>query len=171
MQPLALGAVSTRPWVPQGNGAEKEKQTCISTQSKSSASSGKIPSVAKSGQRRELHRLSVATQRSWKDTQDEWHSKTEWHRVIAWNGLGERIAASLRKGDHVLVEGTLVSSSFEREVRKGKKNATVKQVSWSIRADAVRKLNRTDKEPEAIASGSSQAANPQLQEHAESAPF
>jgi single-strand DNA-binding protein len=115
--------------------------------------------------------LSVATQRSWKDTQDEWHSKTEWHRIIAWNGLGERIAASLRKGDHVLIEGTLVSSSFEREVRKGKNNATVKQVSWSIRADAVRKLNRTDKEPEAIASGSSQAANPQLQEHAESAPF
>ena len=71
-----------------------------------------------------------------------------------WNGLGERIAASLRKGDNVLVEGTLVSSTFEREVRRDKKNATVKQISWSIRANAVRKLNRTDKEPEAIASGS-----------------
>ena len=115
--------------------------------------------------------LSVATQRSWKDTQDEWHSKTEWHRVVAWNGLGERIAASLRQGDHVLVEGTLVSSTFEREVRKGKKNATVKQISWSIRADAVRKLNRTDKELEAIASGSPHVAEPARQEHTESAPF
>jgi single-stranded DNA-binding protein len=90
---------------------------------------------------------------------------------VAWNGLGERIAASLRQGDHVLVEGTLVSSTFEREVRKGRKNATVKQVSWSIRADAVRKLNRTDKEPEAIASGSTNIAAPAQQEHAESAPF
>jgi len=114
--------------------------------------------------------LSIATQRSWKDSQDEWHSKTEWHRVVAWNGLGERIAASLRKGDHVLVEGTLVSSTFEREVRKGKKNATVKQISWSIRASAVRKLNRTDKEPEAIASGSSHAFVPELLEQTESAP-
>jgi single-stranded DNA-binding protein len=25
--------------------------------------------------------LSVATQRSWKNTDDEWASKTEWHRV------------------------------------------------------------------------------------------
>jgi hypothetical protein len=47
MQPLALGAVSTRPWVPQEKGAETEKQH-VSTQSKSLASSGKIPNVAKS---------------------------------------------------------------------------------------------------------------------------
>ena len=33
--------------------------------------------------------LSVATQRSWKNTDDEWASKTEWHRVVASNGLGE----------------------------------------------------------------------------------
>jgi single-stranded DNA-binding protein len=30
--------------------------------------------------------LSVATQRSWKNTDDEWASKTEWHRVcVIWN--------------------------------------------------------------------------------------
>jgi single-strand DNA-binding protein len=115
--------------------------------------------------------LSVATQRSWKDAQDGWHSKTEWHRVVAWIGLGERIAASLHQGDHILVEGTLVSSIYEREVRKGKKNTTVTQVSWSIRADAVRKLSRSDKEPEAVDSGPPHAAEPNLQEHAENAPF
>jgi hypothetical protein len=26
--------------------------------------------------------LSVATQQSWKDSNDEWQSKTEWHRVV-----------------------------------------------------------------------------------------
>jgi single-stranded DNA-binding protein len=32
--------------------------------------------------------LSVATQRSWKNTDDEWVSKTEWHRVcVIWNQL------------------------------------------------------------------------------------
>jgi single-strand DNA-binding protein len=91
--------------------------------------------------------LSVATQRSWKDTQDEWHSKTEWHRVVAWNGLGERIAASVRQGDHVLVEGTLVSSTYDRDSGKGKKATTFKQTVWQIRADAIRKLNRAEKEP------------------------
>jgi hypothetical protein len=30
--------------------------------------------------------LSVATQRSWKTTEDEWAFKTEWHRVVViWN--------------------------------------------------------------------------------------
>ena len=33
--------------------------------------------------------LSVATQQSWKDSKDEWQSKTEWHRVVAFNRLGE----------------------------------------------------------------------------------
>jgi hypothetical protein len=60
---------------------------------------------------------------------------------------GNRLAArtlrgtedtSRRQGDHVTVEGSLVSSSFERQVRKEKKNATVKQLPWPIGADAVR---------------------------------
>lgn len=30
--------------------------------------------------------FSLATQRSWKNTEDEWVSKTEWHRLaIIWN--------------------------------------------------------------------------------------
>ena len=30
--------------------------------------------------------LSVATQRSWKNAQDEWSSKTAWHRIcVIWN--------------------------------------------------------------------------------------
>ena len=31
--------------------------------------------------------LSVATQRSWKNTDDEWASKTEWHRVCVFHPL------------------------------------------------------------------------------------
>ena len=33
--------------------------------------------------------LSLATQRSWKDPDEEWHSKAEWHRIVVWNGLGD----------------------------------------------------------------------------------
>jgi single-strand DNA-binding protein len=116
--------------------------------------------------------LSVATQRSWKNAEDEWVSKVEWHRIAIFRPrLAESVLNNIKKGDHVLVEGTLVSDVYEREVRKGKKNTTVKQVLWSVRADAVRKLSRTDKEPDAIDSNSPRAAEPNLQEHAESAPF
>ena len=115
--------------------------------------------------------LSVATQRSWKNAQDEWCSKTEWNRVVAWNGLGERVAAALRKGDHVLVEGTLVSSSYDREHAKGKKATTVKHTVWQIRADSIRKLNRGQREPETIASGSAAAPSESQRAAAQDIPF
>src|SRR5207245_4285365 len=43
--------------------------------------------------------LSVATQRSWKDTDDEWASKTEWHRVCVFRPrLAEYVATTIKKG-------------------------------------------------------------------------
>jgi hypothetical protein len=48
--------------------------------------------------------LSVATQRSWKNADDEWSSKTEWHRVVVFRPLlAERVATTIKKGAHVLV--------------------------------------------------------------------
>ena len=50
--------------------------------------------------------LSVATQRSWKNAEDEWSSKTEWHRIVVFRPrLAERVATTIKKGAHVLVEG------------------------------------------------------------------
>ncbi|MGA8678191.1 MAG: single-stranded DNA-binding protein [Candidatus Acidiferrales bacterium] len=96
--------------------------------------------------------LSVATQRSWKNTEDEWVSKTEWHRVAIFRTrLAQYVLDNLRKGSHVLVEGSLISSMYEHP-GKGKKAATTKITSWSIRADAVRRLDRGEPEPEAITS-------------------
>ena len=34
--------------------------------------------------------LSIATQRSWKNADDEWASKTEWHRVVDYMELTAR---------------------------------------------------------------------------------
>jgi len=99
--------------------------------------------------------LSVATQRSWKNADDEWSSKTEWHRIVVFRPLlAERIATTIKKGAHVLVEGSLVSSTYEKPNGKGKKAATAKITSWSIRADVVRRLDRGEPELGANASGS-----------------
>lgn len=114
--------------------------------------------------------LSVATQRSWKNAQDEWSSKTEWHRVCIFRPrLAEYVLQSVKKGSHVLIEGSLISSTYEKPNGKGKKAATAKITSWSIRADAVRKLDRGEPEPEAIASTSQVSDEPS--ETTESASF
>jgi single-strand DNA-binding protein len=103
--------------------------------------------------------LSVATQRSWKNAEDEWVSKVEWHRVAIFRPrLAEAVLTNVKKGAHVLVEGELVSSTYERPNGKSKKSATTKITSWSIRADVVRKLDRSEPQPEAAASaGAGQA--------------
>jgi single-strand DNA-binding protein len=92
--------------------------------------------------------LSVATQRSWKNAQDEWASKTEWHRVAIFRPrLSEFVLASVKKGAHILVEGSLISSTYTPANGRGKKTQAVKLTSWTIRADAVRKLDRGEPEP------------------------
>jgi hypothetical protein len=52
--------------------------------------------------------------------------------------LAERVATTIKKGAHVLVEGSLVSSTYEQPNGKGKKSKTSKITSWSVRADVVR---------------------------------
>ena len=97
--------------------------------------------------------LSVATRRSWKNTEGNWESRTDWHRVVCFQRIGES-ALALHKGDQVFVAGSLVSSKYDRQIGNGKKPATLKLTSWQIRANVLRKLNRAAKEPEGTASGS-----------------
>ena len=105
--------------------------------------------------------LSVATQRSWKNAEDEWVSKVEWHRVAIFRPrLAEAVLNNIKKGAHVLVEGSLVSSTYEQPNGKGKKAKIAKITSWSIRADVVRKLDRGEPEPQAPASSPDAAVLP-----------
>ena len=114
--------------------------------------------------------LSVATQRSWKNARTSGSSKTEWHRVCIFRPrLAEYVATAIKKGAHVLVEGSLISTAYEREVGKGKKAKTTKQTFWCIRADVVRKLDRGEPEPETVVSGSN--ASDQVAQTSAGAPF
>ena len=112
--------------------------------------------------------LPVATQRSWKNAQDEWSSKTEWHRICIFRPrLAEYVLQTVEKGSHVLIEGSLISSTYEKPNGKGKKATNAKITSWSIRADAVRRLDRGEPEPGATTSNSHVSEEPsETTEHA-----
>jgi single-strand DNA-binding protein len=46
--------------------------------------------------------LSVATQRSWKNAEDEWASKVQWHRVVIFRPrLAEAVLNNINKGAHL----------------------------------------------------------------------
>jgi len=65
--------------------------------------------------------------------------------------LAEFVATRIKKGAHFVIEGSLVSSTYEQPNGKAKKSKAPKITSWSIRADAVRRLDRGEPEPEATA--------------------
>jgi len=84
--------------------------------------------------------LSLATKESWKNRETgDWESRTEWHNVIAFGKLGE-FAATLTKGAHIEVEGSL--SSRERTVETRDGNLTIR--TFSIKAESIRKLDRAE---------------------------
>ena len=60
--------------------------------------------------------FSVATSDEWKDKQTgEKKERTEWHRIVAWRGLGEICGKYLSKGRQVYVEGKLQTRSWEKD--------------------------------------------------------
>ncbi len=58
--------------------------------------------------------LSVATSETWKDKQNgEKQERTEWHRVVCFNRLGEIAGEYVRKGSKLYVEGSLRTRKWQ----------------------------------------------------------
>ncbi len=58
--------------------------------------------------------LRVATSESWKDRQSgEKQERTEWHKIVLFNRLGEIAAQYLKKGSRVFVEGSLRTNKWQ----------------------------------------------------------
>jgi single-strand DNA-binding protein len=55
----------------------------------------------------------LATNRVWKDAKGEKQSLPEFHNLVAWGGLAEFAAQSVRKGKPLFIEGYLKTHSWE----------------------------------------------------------
>lgn len=97
--------------------------------------------------------LSVATTDKWKDKQTgERQERTEWHRVVFWDGLAEIVAEYVRKGREIYVEG-------KNRTRKWTDKDGVDRWTTEIVASEMQMLG--SKKPEAM---------PEAPSHAEPAP-
>lgn len=58
--------------------------------------------------------VSLATTESWKDKQSgEKQERTEWHRVVCFNRLGEIVGEYVRKGSRLYIEGSLRTRKWQ----------------------------------------------------------
>lgn len=64
-------------------------------------------------------KLNVATNYSWKDKSGEQKDKVDFHTIVGWNKLGDRMTKYLKTGDRVYLEGRIDHQSY-----KGKDGST-----------------------------------------------
>jgi single-strand DNA-binding protein len=57
--------------------------------------------------------FTVASNRTWKDSDGQSREEVQWTPIVAWDKLGEICAEYLRKGSRVYVEGRLQTRSWE----------------------------------------------------------
>jgi len=69
---------------------------------------GNDPEMKYTADGRAIANLSIATSEQWKDKNTgETQTKTEWHRVVFFNRLGEIAGEYLKKGSQIYIEGKL----------------------------------------------------------------
>jgi single-strand DNA-binding protein len=74
---------------------------------------GNNPEIITLESEKKVAKFSIATNESYKNSQGEKVTDTQWHNVIAWNKTAEIIERYLEKGSEVAVEGKLTSRSYE----------------------------------------------------------
>jgi single-strand DNA-binding protein len=93
--------------------------------------------------------FSLATKESWKDRETgEWVSRTEWHRAVVFGRLAD-LASSLRKGDHVQIQGQLRTREYAKD--ENKKTVTEIRVRSILKLDRSLKQHRTQPEVQEVA--------------------
>jgi single-strand DNA-binding protein len=73
-------------------------------------------------------RFSVATNRRWKDSNQQVREETDWHNVILWKA--ENLIPYLTKGEKIFVEGRLQSRQWEDN--EGRKHSVTEIVADQV---------------------------------------
>jgi single-strand DNA-binding protein len=91
-----------------------------------------------------ITRLSVATTKRYKDAQDQWQEKTQWHSCVAYAGTAD-VCAKIRTGAHVFLEGELTYREYERTIETD--NGPVK-VQWPVTEIVIETVKVLDRKAE-----------------------
>jgi single-strand DNA-binding protein len=74
---------------------------------------GKAPEVKYSPSGTPVAKFSLATNERFKDRNEQWQERTEWHNIVAWQRLAEIVGEFVAKGSKIYIEGKLQTSCWE----------------------------------------------------------
>ena len=69
-------------------------------------------------------KFSLATNERFKDKNEQWQDRTEWHGIVAWQRLAEIVGEYVRKGTKLYVEGKLQTTNWQDRQSGEKKYRT-----------------------------------------------
>jgi len=67
-----------------------------------------IPNLAK-----DVAKFSLATTEVYKDKNNQFQENTEWHNIVAWGFVAQRVERSVKKGCMVMVEGRIRTKKWQ----------------------------------------------------------
>ena len=85
---------------------------------------GQDPEVKYTASGVPVAKVSLATNERFKDRNEQWQDRTEWHSIVAWQRLAEIVGEYVRKGSKLYVEGKLQTSTWEDKQTGEKKYRT-----------------------------------------------
>jgi single-strand DNA-binding protein len=74
---------------------------------------GQDPDVKYTASGVPVAKVSLATNERFKDKNDAWQDRTEWHNIVAWRRLAEIVGEYVRKGSKLYIEGNLQTTTWE----------------------------------------------------------
>lgn len=94
-------------------------------------------------------KFSVATKVTWTDKESgDRKERSQWHHIVAYGDHFPKFADRIVKGAYVLVQGELLTRSYEKtiQVTVGKKTVdqTIKALAVELKADTIKLLDRSN---------------------------
>jgi single-strand DNA-binding protein len=79
--------------------------------------------------------FTLATTERYRDKNGNWQDQTEWHNIVCWRALAERVEKYVRKGTQLYVEGKI-------RTREWVDQSEQKRYSVEILADSIQLLGK-----------------------------
>ncbi len=108
---------------------------------------GRDPEMRFTPSGRPVTNFNVASSRSWKTSDNERRTETEWFNVVAWGSLAEICNQYLAKGQQVYIEGRLQTRRWEED---GVRRSTVEIVAKEMVMLGKRKRKEADQNEDEI---------------------
>jgi len=76
---------------------------------------GNNPEIISLDNGKKIAKFSIATNETYKNSDGDRVTDTQWHNIIAWNKTAEIIERYITKGSEVMIEGKLTTRSYETQ--------------------------------------------------------